>query len=296
MLLTFGIASFKNMIDHHVFLRGGIGNQFFQWVYARSLQQNGFHVKLNTTFLKVRQKNQTSGKLELHKLFSSLELPISSWRYLNSLEFVFKRLGLLVGVLEDDRHVGCKPESAYFHYGYYQTNKFLNDSIVYRAKELLHADLKTCDIDGNFCVLQVRAGDYLTNTYNFRHMGLLSTEYHVGAGQYLLEKYPKNKLIIVSDNEQISVLVLNKLKERYLDRVSLLSTVLRRGEDQVDAIKTMLSAEAMSLSNSSFSAMCAILGRASDVLYPRPWFRSSDLCYVSPVLNHWTMREANFEI
>ena len=284
------------MIDHHVFLRGGIGNQFFQWVYAKNLQQKGINVKLNSTFLKVRENNQTSGNQELHKLFTSLDLTISYWKYTNSLEFAFKRLGLLTGILEDDRHYEFKSDSAYFHYGYYQSNKFLSDSIVCRAKELLHADLKSCDIDGNFCVLHVRAGDYLTNTYNFRHMGLLSTEYHVGAGQYLLEKYPKNKLIIVSDNEQISVLVLNKLRERYLDRVSLLSTVLRRGEDQVDAIKTMLSAEAMSISNSSFSAMCAILGKAGDVLYPRPWFRSPDLCYVSPVLNHWTMREANFEI
>lgn len=284
------------MIDHHVFLRGGIGNQFFQWIYARTLQQNGLNVKLNTTFLTVRKKNQTSGRLELQKLLSSLEMPISSWRYLNSFEFVLKRLGLLVGVLEDDRHVKCKSNLAHFHYGYYQTAEFMNDSIVHSAKKLLHPELKTCDIDGNFCVLHVRAGDYLTNTYNFKHMGLLSKEYHICAGKYLLEKYPKNKLIIVSDNEKISVVVLNKLKESYFDRVSLLSTVLGRGEEQMDAIKTMLSAEAISLSNSSFSAMCAILGKASDVLYPRPWFRSRDLCHISPVLDHWTMREADFEM
>jgi hypothetical protein len=283
------------MIDHHVFLRGGIGNQFFQWVYAKNLQQKGFHVKLNTTFLRVRKKNQTSGQLELNNLFSSVEVPIGSWKYLNLLEYVLKRLGELFKILEDDHNIECKMQSSrYFHYGYYQTDKFVNASIINAAKDLLHNDLKTCDIAGSFCVLHVRAGDYLTNAYNFKHMGLLSTEYHVRAGQYLLNKYPNNKLIIVSDNEQISGLVLNALKEEYSDQVNLLSTVLGRAEGQIDAIKTMLSAQAISLSNSSFSAMCAIVGNASDVLYPRPWFRSPDLNHVSPVLNHWTMQAADF--
>lgn len=282
------------MISHHVFLRGGIGNQFFQWVYALNLQKNGFHVKLNSSFLKIRKDNQTSGKIELNNLLLSLELPVVSWNYISSLEFAFRRLALLAGVLEDDRHVYHNQGSRFFHYGYYQVNRFLDDSVVQSAKGLLRSELRVCDIAGSFCVLHVRAGDYLTNSHNFTHMGLLSVDYHVAAGQYLLKHYPNNKLIIVSDDNILSGVVLNKLAEGGLERVRLLSDVLGRNETQLDAIKTMLSAEAISLSNSSFSAMCAVLGKATNVLYPRPWFKSQKLFHVSPVLDKWTMRPAIF--
>jgi hypothetical protein len=285
------------MIDHHVFLRGGIGNQFFQWVYAKYLQGNGYNVKLNTTFLKVRKMNQTSGQLELTRLISSLGVPISSWKYLSSLEYPLKKLGFLIGIIEDD-HLAESNQKSFrrFHYGYYQTYKFLNESIISQTKQLLHAELLKSDIQGRYCVLHVRAGDYLSNRYCFTYMGVLSVDYHVCAGIYLLGKYPKNKLIIVSDNEHISRLVLNELKKTYRDRVSLLSTVIGRSEQQTDAIKTMLSAEAISISNSSFSAMCAIVGKAGEVLFPHPWFRSHDLNHILPALKHWTKQVAKFTV
>lgn len=282
------------MLDHHVFLRGGIGNQFFQWAYAKKLQDNGLSVKLNATFLKTRKQNQTTGTLELFKLFSSIDLPICTWKHLKSAEFAVRRLGRLAGILEDD-HLTDQPRLfRRLHYGYYQTGKTINESTLAKAKELIHPELARSEIPYRYCVLHVRAGDYLSNAYNFSQMGLLSVEYQVGAANLLLEKYPSNDLIIVSDNELVSGLVLNALKAAHGKRVNLLSTVLGRNETQMDAIRAMLYAEAISLSNSSFSAMCALLGKSGEVLYPRPWFRSLDLQHISPVLNHWTALPADF--
>ncbi|KAA0891238.1 hypothetical protein [Oryzomonas rubra] len=282
------------LFDHHVFLRGGIGNQFFQWAYAKKLQSEGLSVKLNTAFLKTKKRNQASGTLELLNLFSSIDIPVCAWKHLRPLEFVVKRLGKLVGVLEDD-HLTDKPRpSRCLHYGHYQMGEVLNTLVLAKAKELIHPNLMQSEIPGNYCVLHVRAGDYLSNAYNFAHMGLLSIEYQVRAANLLLDRYPRNDLIIVSDNEQFSSLVLNALKTTNRNRVSLLSKVLRRNESQSDAITAMLSAEAISLSNSSFSAMCALLGKSGEVLYPRPWFISPDLHYISPVLNHWTALPSDF--
>jgi hypothetical protein len=282
------------MFNHHVFLRGGIGNQFFQWAYANKLKNDGHTVKLNTTFLKTRTENQASGKLELLTLFSQLNFPLCNWKLLKPAEFAIRRMGKLVGVLEDD-HLTTHPRFfRRLHYGYYQTDGVINNKTLFQAKQLVHIDLMHSKIDGNYCVLHVRAGDYLSNLYNFNNMGLLSVEYQVRAGKILLEKYPNNDLIIVSDNELVSGLVLNVLKEAHGSRVSLLSTVIGRSETQIDAISVMLSAQAISLSNSSFSAMCALLGKSIEVLYPHPWFRAPDLQYISPVLMNWSAIPAEF--
>jgi len=67
-------------------------------------------------------------------------------------------------------------------------------------------------------------------------MGLLSTEYHVLAARKMLEKYKNNKLIVVTDNESIARLVIDRLND-YQGRVFLLSDILGRSEMQIDAIK-----------------------------------------------------------
>ncbi|WP_312588027.1 alpha-1,2-fucosyltransferase [Comamonas terrigena] len=281
--------------EHHVFLRGGLGNQFFQWIYAQSLYESGTPVKLNVTFLKLRKNNQTSGKLELLHVISSIDIPIVEWHMMRRYEFLIKRVAKFLGILSDDRSSKKFPWS-FMHYGYYQSSEYLSNYSIKKAKNLINIDIKSgkfiSDL-GAHSVLHIRAGDYLSNEFNFKNMGLLSTEYHVLAARKMLEKYKNNKLIVVTDNESIASLVIERLND-YDGRVFLLSEILGRSETQIDAIKTMVSAQAISLSNSSFSAMCAILGSADEVIYPSPWFRAQELQHISPVLKEWTGIESIF--
>ena len=67
------------MLDksHAVFLRGGIGNQFFQWIYALHLMEQGNVVTLDDSFLRPINGNQAIGTVELDKVFKNLYMPIT---------------------------------------------------------------------------------------------------------------------------------------------------------------------------------------------------------------------------
>jgi hypothetical protein len=290
-----------------VFLRGGLGNQFFQWVYALHLSQQGQAVCLDTHFLRQKSGNQAAGVLELNRLFKDLHLPLfakytptKKGRYFQKLEPLLTRAAAAIGWLENDRPAHAKNRLAPWQYGYYQSADFLTPGLLKQLKTWIHPQMQQAPDplrDKSYTALHIRAGDYGANRYNFEQIGRLSLSYYVQTFEALSTTLRQNEpLIIVTDDAAFGAQVRDTLRRMAPSQdIDLLSACLSRPESSEDALQTLLNARCLSIANSSFSAMAAWLGKAEKILAPQPWFKGTKLSHMRPVAPDWTALPALFD-
>jgi len=276
----------------NVFLRGGMGNQFFQWLYAMSLAESNNAVILDTSFLRKVSGNQVSGTLELESVLSDLHLPLHHTPQLWRLERVFSRVARMLGKLQTEPQPSSNSRLARYQYGYYQQPNFLNTTLIQRAQNLVRPDLRAkFPCLTHYAAIHVRGGDYQTSRYNRMEIGLLGQRYYDEIFNLLAQKHNDLPLLIVSDDYARARQLLaaqDPQKLIYLD------TLLYEKETPLDAFKALLNAKILCCANSSFSAMAGYLGTASETYAPKPWFRGDNLAHINPTLPNWHPVAAHF--
>jgi hypothetical protein len=276
-----------------VFLRGGMGNQFFQWLYAMTLTTSHDSVVLDTSFLRKVAGNQGSGKLELESVLSGLQLPLRSTPHLWRVERIFTRIVRLFGLLQTEPNPRTKnPIRVRYHYGYYQHPSHLNVAMIDRAKQLVQHDLRTQPAHlHRYAAIHIRGGDYQASRYNRTEIGLLHPSYYEQIFRLLTEKHPGLTWLVVSDDyaraRQIAA-------SQDTQKILFLDTLLDGQETPRAAFQALLNANVLCCANSSFSAMAGYLGNATAVYAPDPWFRGHGLAHLNPTLNHWNPVAAHF--
>lgn len=276
-----------------VFLRGGMGNQFFQWLYAMTLTASHDSVVLDTSFLRKVSGNQGSGKLELESVLVDLKLPQEHTPQIWRVERIFTRIARLFGLLQTEPtpHLSPKKRGRY-HYGYYQHPNQLDVMMIHRAKQLVQHGLRTQPANINpYAAIHIRGGDYQSSRYNRTEIGLLHQSYYDQIFRVLTEKHPSLVWLVVSDDyaraRQI-VAAQNPQKMLFLD------TLLGGQDTPRAAFQALLNAHVLCCANSSFSAMAGYLGNATAVYAPEPWFRGKGLAHLNPTLSHWHTVAAHF--
>ncbi|GKT13739.1 alpha-1,2-fucosyltransferase [Acidovorax sp. SUPP2522] len=281
------------MTTTRVFLRGGLGNQFFEWLHALTLAESGADVALDTSFLRKVPGNQAIGALELAKVFTDLRLPTRRTEGLWRAERVLVRAARLLGQLHTDATPAHGDWHARYHYGYYQHSRHHSESALRQARELLRPAFRAAPPGlSRYAALHVRGGDYAASRYNREQIGPLGEGYYRGVLQVLERNWPELQWLVISDDYAHARAMLSPLAAP--DRCLFLDTHLGGKETADQALQALINADVLACANSSFSALAGYVGRAHTVFAPTPWFRGLALTSTDPSLPLWHRLDADF--
>ena len=137
-------------------------------------------------------------------------------------------------------------------------------ALIQESKELQRRSVEVSRVKS--VAIHMRRGDYMNYKDSF---GVLDDNYYLSALEMMLKKRECDKVFIFSDSPDSVVSFQQKLK---LDSEIISPSDLKPSETLV----LMSRCSAILTSNSTFSFWASILAHHNDVIYPEPWFRSSD--------------------
>ncbi len=181
---------------------GGLGNQMFQYAYARSLSLKGYDVKLDISKFKTYKLH---GGYQLDKYQINLEIANSFSVFMGKAKIKKnkKEKGLLfkkqLKTLNGNEYVK----------GYFQTEKYFNDiravlldEFVINKKISLQCKTIASKISSseNSCSLHIRRGDYISDEKANKVHGTCNLDYYQKAIQIINEKYSNVTFFVFSDD------------------------------------------------------------------------------------------------
>lgn len=136
--------------------------------------------------------------------------------------------------------------------------------LIHESKEL---KLRTLEVNKKRSLaIHMRRGDYLNHQDSF---GVLDDNYYLSALEAMLNGENLEKIYIFSDSPKS---VINFQKQLKLDSEIISPSDLKPSETLI----LMSRCAAIITSNSTFSFWAAMLASHKNVIYPDPWFKSSD--------------------
>lgn len=273
---------------------GGLGNQMFQYAFARSLEiRHEKEVFLDIKSLETNKRNYELYRFTIKenyvdenkmKYFYAKNFLVKSWYYLQGkLE---RNSGLTHRIREKNR--GFSPEylnikeNAYFH-GCWQSEKYFEDIKGTIREEFKFREkpnkknlemIKRIKADCFAVSLHVRRGDYVTDIRNFEKHGICSVEYYLEAIQYMKNKIGENIhcYIFSDDMEWVKNFLPVNCATTYVD--------YNKGDQSFEDIRLMSLCSHNIIANSTFSWWGAWLNRNPNkiVVAPKIWFSSESRC------------------
>ncbi len=181
---------------------GGLGNQMFQYAYAKSLQKRGYRVKIDISKFK---RYKLHGGYHLDKYAIDLETSSTVTNILSKMGFrkSYKEKSLLF-----DETFLNPPKNSYIK-GYFQTEKYFTDVKATLSKQfsLQNGLSKSTDkyknlIENtvNSCSLHIRRGDFISNKKANKVHGTCDLDYYKRAIEFLESQYKNIHFFIFSDD------------------------------------------------------------------------------------------------
>lgn len=181
---------------------GGLGNQMFQYAYAKALEQKGYVVKLDISPFK---KYKLHGGYHLDKFHIDVR-EASSFELIRAKSNVFRTFKEK-SLLFNESFLQL-PKSAYVK-GYFQTERYFENvrSILLEQFQLKSAlSPKAKDFEKEIqstsisCSLHIRRGDYVSNASAQAVHGSASLDYYQKAIDYIQQIEPNIQFFIFSDD------------------------------------------------------------------------------------------------
>jgi hypothetical protein len=270
-------------------ITGGLGNQMFQYAYAKALEQRGYRVKLDKSEL---ETYKIHGGYQLDKYNIGLECATErEVKAYFTTQFPFKlldKLGLRTSnlikeksLLFDINLLNVKDDS--YLSGYFQCERYFTNIRNLLLKEFcIKGELSfyTREIQDNIikstesCSIHIRRGDFISNKSNIIH-GSCSLEYYLDSINYLQNNFEGLKYFIFSDD-------MSWAKENIqLENATYIESKERRipNED----LFLMSLCDHNIIANSTFSWWGAWLNLNENkiVLAPKRWFANESLHMLS---------------
>ena len=262
-------------------ITGGLGNQLF--IYARlALHARDYNLDLKIDGSIVERVLGRPADLFDFRLAEEKRADLSDYKLLSvQAERVFwknKQLRKLTRRYQDNLLGG---ENSLSHVrngwkvrGFFQSftiaERFLTEigreplTLIQESEELQSRTVEVSTVKS--IAIHMRRGDYLDYKDSF---GVLDNDYYLCALEMMLQKREFEKVFIFSDSPDSVISFQQKLK---LDSEIISPSNLKPSETLV----LMSRCSAILTSNSTFSFWGSMLARHNDVIYPEPWFRSSD--------------------
>ena len=186
---------------------GGLGNQLFQYSYAKSLQQKGYKVKIDISAFK---SYKLHGGYFLDGYLIDIEeatvRDLSLYRAPNIITKLKRKIGHEnINFIEEDVFFFSEnlllPKDDSYIEGYFQSEKYFleirevilsqislkNSLSTYNAG--IQKEISMCKIS---CSIHMRRGDYLTNSVANKVHGVLDIEYYKESIELLENKFSDN--------------------------------------------------------------------------------------------------------
>ena len=240
-------------------LAGGIGNQLFQYVFAKGIA-NKFQAELLvdlSSFVNYSYHHD----FELKKLIPEISIAdITLYAEKKGIYFLNENIDLSlnsINILPEDCEILVIS-------GYWQNEKYIDKSVINEINKKLYDKYEkiTTVFDSEnrskFVALHIRRRDY-------RHMGLCSEEYYIGSLQYLMETTNFSYVFLFSDEPNYSLYFLNKY---FNGKIKLIKT----GDDFHD-LYIMSQCNNIIISNSTYSWWGAYFNENNKniIINPDPW-------------------------
>lgn len=262
------------MIVITVRIQGGLGNQMFQYAYARRLQCLGLNVKMH--WHPSRRKSLHTG-YSLDSVFSEplkKYVPLSNDDFLSTLTQTLKRKFFKVrqgGNVGYDQSL-LEIRSGYVD-GYFQSEQYFSGFEDQLKKELEFAEIVDDEnkalldwIDSNFVIaVHIRGGDYLNRGPLSGDMGTVcGPKYYKAAIAEMLNRFPNAQFLVFSDDFNYA--------NRLMGQKGFKAVDWNTGEDSWKDMALMARCHAHITANSSFSWWGAWLANSALRIMPGPWF------------------------
>ncbi len=284
------------MIAKRVILKGGFGNQLFQWAFAHYIVNQGYKVTLiayennhesllskkkSSKFVNIRKLMETCKCFEMKTY--SLRVPI--YRRFRDVESKKHPLRKVPGYYQNFENkpfqavsTSAISKTRYFS-GYFQNYQFVKNVESILVSELRDFLKLSLAIDNSHFeifpnILHIRRGDFSTPSH-FSKVGILSSSYY----QRALSLNQANSWTLLTDDPQHVLDVTSKINiTRVLGPDSL---------DTISALYAMSNSKNLVISNSTLAWWGALLSihQGGRVQAPVPWYREDILDETSTILH-----------
>lgn len=283
-------------------LKGGLGNQMFQYAAAFALARaNGTQLIVDTTFLNKSARGYTKREYELsvfrtsamqpneaqQALFASIENP--SW--LKKIRFKFFPPFKIYNEphFHFDGNMLQQPDGTYLR-GYWQSEKYFGDveSELRKEFEFKHAPnernaaLLAQIQNENAAALHVRRGDYLTKAITAGQHPVCSVEYYDRAIHEVINKVSEPRFYIFSDDVDWAKQNLKLPSDTVYVNHNL-------GAASFEDMRLMCQCKHHIIANSSFSWWGAWLAKNESqiVIAPKIWFANGEINTKDLIPSNW---------
>jgi hypothetical protein len=238
-------------------LNGGLGNQMFEYAFARSLSIDlGADLYIDDTAL----SGHAAKREYTLNIFKNIKkgLLVDNNRTLNLSNFdsVFEA-NYYENVLNSIKNEICKFDTLVIN-GYFQSTKLFkqNESIIREDFSIIPATLET---DKTPVVLQVRRGDFVGNSFH----EVCNIDYYNRAIQKMKELVEDPIFIIISEDTKWVAENINFDGCQFFENPS---------NNELEDYEVMLSCDYHIISNSSFGWWPAFLSNPKVVISPSRWY------------------------
>ena len=263
-------------------LKGGLGNQLFQYAFARAM---AIHYSTNSyldisDYLYDNHRVKRSFDLNLFDIKSEVIRSIADLK-VNFLQSLFRQEAKLnffkeKTILYDNQVYDLKLP---IHFdGYWQSFKYFDFMKADLQKELVLVSKNTKLQDSYFFRLKlfpsvavhIRRGDYVTDEFTNQIHGVCSLEYYLNSIEYFKTKIPNVQFLIFSDDIlYVKSIFGNVSNYIYVDGL----------DNHVEEFDLMKQCDHFIISNSTFSWWAAWICSNEDkeVIAPTRWYKDDDL-------------------
>lgn len=296
-------------------LKGGLGNQMFQWALGRALaHKHNTEFKIDVYFLldQTRRKNFTLRDYDLDIFLLDPEFAtksdIAKFPYPKFGKYglfierfkqkIFRRFNpdgynfIIQTKFDYDEQIAEAPPNSYIE-GYFQTELYFKpiEHIIREDFRFRHeladgaAEMGSRIADTQSVAVHIRRGDYLTNPKANKTHGLLTRDYYDNAFKIIESKIPEPHYYIFSDDNQWC-----RSNFNLSDNMTLIEDDIKGKQFQF-SLKLMSMCKHAIIANSSFSWWGAWLNPSTDriVIGPKNWFAASSL-NSKDVMPHWWLK------
>jgi len=287
-----------------VFIKGGLGNQLFQFSFAKFLKQNNFSVNINTNLLNDHSNNTKRELIFPNRYFGFNEQSSFSkkkFEYFMRIHYSKKVSNSYYAKYFEDYKYSKedtiflnKENKLYFFNGYWKNMKYIDkmeDFIISSISKnpTINNGFKS-QLKENYAMIHVRRGDFIKNNWH------LDISYYEESINLIENKSKKIKFDVFTDDEnwvkkqKIFSRAINIYPQKRNETTESINPNHNLGDDKEETIKTfskMLQYSNFIVGNSSFAFWAAFLrsDKNSIITVPDPWFRNN---------HHQTLKKANW--
>lgn len=267
-------------------IKGGLGNQIFQYSFSNYLKKMGFSIKYNLDFYQTDDTNNTQREFLLDTLNVELE-PANLFyiKFINFLNFLVNSRKISKTLPFLKKHIfkyfkekDFKSDDLLDHYpvfnyfdGYWQNNE--NHIIIQKNELFSKFKLNKTSFQNKKAMIHVRRSDYL-------QLGIeLPLEYYVEALKLLENKIGQFHFDIYTDDYEW--VMKQKIFSSY-------QNIYTEKDDPVTTFKNMIGYQHYIIANSTYSYLAALFGeeKLSQIMMPYKWNKNKDENFLTE--NNWT--------